>query len=38
VAGTGLVAAVLSIKSTRWMLVLAAALPVAGAITGYSDT
>jgi len=33
--GTGLAAVVLSIKSTRATLVLAAALPVAGAITGY---
>lgn len=34
-AGTGLAAAVLSIKSTSATLVLAAALPVAGAIAGY---
>jgi hypothetical protein len=34
-AGTGLAAALLSIKSTSATLVFAAALPVAGAITGY---
>jgi len=34
-AGTGLAAAVLSIKSTSATLVFAAVLPVAGAITGY---